>query len=69
MSAPFMLPPGRQFSDPPRCGFCDQLGRPIRPEPREAAELPRLVAGPGLFICERCIQLCNEILEEDERTS
>ena len=68
MSPTFRLPEGRQFPDPPRCSFCDQLGRPIRPERREAAELPRLVAGPGLFICERCIQLCNEILEEDEHT-
>lgn len=68
MSPSFRLPKGQQFPDPPRCAFCDQLGRPIRPEPPEAAELPRLVAGPGLFICERCVQLCNEVLEEDEPT-
>ncbi|MGH9008397.1 MAG: ClpX C4-type zinc finger protein [Acidimicrobiia bacterium] len=62
----FPLPEGRQFPDPPQCSFCDQLGRPIRPDPSEAPQLPRLVAGPGLFICEECVQLCHEILHEDD---
>lgn len=66
MPPSFRLPEGSRFPEPPRCAFCDQLGRPIRPEPAEAPELPRLVAGPGLFICERCIQLCREILQEDD---
>ena len=26
----------------------------------------RLVAGPGVFICDRCIQLCSEVLQSDE---
>jgi ATP-dependent protease Clp ATPase subunit len=25
-----------------------------------------MVAGPGLFICERCVRLCIEIFEEDD---
>jgi ClpX C4-type zinc finger protein len=62
----FPMPEGREFPDPPRCAFCDELGRPIRPEPPETADLPRLVAGPGLFICERCVRLCTEIFEEDD---
>lgn len=62
----FRLPDGREFPEPPRCAFCDQLGRPIRPEPRESAELPRLVAGPGLYVCELCVRLCTEIFEEDD---
>jgi hypothetical protein len=62
----FPLPEGREFPDPPRCAFCDELGRPIRPEPPVSAGLPRLVAGPGLFICERCVRLCTEIFEEDD---
>jgi hypothetical protein len=65
----FPMPEGREFSDPPRCAFCDELGRPIRPDPPETADLPRLVAGPGLFICERCVRLCTEILEEDDLTA
>ena len=40
-----------------RCSFCgkgkDRVGR--------------LVAGPGVFICDQCIQLCNEVLHSDER--
>jgi hypothetical protein len=62
----FPIPEGREFPDPPRCAFCDQLGRTIPPEPPESVELPRLVAGPGLFICERCVRLCVEIFEEDD---
>src|SRR5205807_8833651 len=62
----FPMPEGREFPDPPRCAFCAELGRPIRPEPAESAELPRLVAGPGFFICERCVRLCTELFEEDD---
>jgi hypothetical protein len=25
----------------------------------------RLVAGPGVYICNLCIELCNEVLKED----
>src|SRR4029077_16529096 len=35
----FPMPEGREFPDPPRCAFCNELGRPIRPEPAEKAEL------------------------------
>ena len=28
--------------------------------------LKKLVAGPGVFICNECIEVCNEILAEDE---
>src|SRR5207302_11372265 len=59
----FPMPEGREFPDPPRCAFCDELGRPIRPEVPESANPPRLVAGPGLFICERCVRLCTELFE------
>jgi anti-anti-sigma factor len=60
------LPDGGEFPDPPRCAFCNELGRAIRPEPPERGDLPRLVAGPGLFICERCVRLCVEIVEDDD---
>ena len=40
-----------------RCSFCG----------RGEDKLRRLVAGPGVFICDQCVQLCNEVLESDER--
>ena len=62
----FPMPEGREFPDPPRCAFCNQLGRTIPPRSPESVDFPRLVAGPGLFICERCVRLCAEIFEEDD---
>src|SRR3954464_603419 len=40
-----------------RCAFC---GRP-----RE--EVRKLVAGPGVFICDRCIAVCRQLLAEERR--
>ncbi|MDA3900976.1 MAG: ATP-dependent Clp protease ATP-binding subunit ClpX [Spirochaetes bacterium] len=37
------------------CSFCG----------KNQAVVKKLVAGPGVFICDECIELCNEILEED----
>ena len=37
-----------------RCSFC---GRP-------EAKVQRLVAGPGVHICDKCVDLCNDILEK-----
>lgn len=37
-----------------RCAFCGKGQSSGR----------RLVAGPGVFICNECVELCNEILEE-----
>src|SRR2546423_6132810 len=65
----FPMPEGREFPDPPRCAFCDQLGRTIPPERPESVDLPRLVAGPGLFICERCVLLFVESFDEDDLAS
>ncbi len=41
-----------------RCSFC---GRP-------KISVGRIVAGPGVFICEECIDLCLDILEEQEES-
>lgn len=38
------------------CSFCQK--------PQE--EVGRLIAGPGVFICKDCVELCNAILREDE---
>ncbi len=38
-----------------KCSFCGKTQDQVR----------KLVAGPGVYICNECIELCNEILEED----
>lgn len=38
-----------------KCSFCGKLQEQVR----------RLVAGPGVYICDECIELCREIIEED----
>jgi hypothetical protein len=40
----------------PRCSFCEKT----------ASEVPKLIAGPNSFICNECVELCNEILAEEE---
>jgi len=42
----------------PMCSFCDKRMRSVE----------KLIAGPGVFICNECIDLCVEVIEE-ERTS
>ena len=37
-----------------RCSFCG----------KRKDEVTRLVAGPGVFICDRCVALCNEIISQ-----
>lgn len=37
-----------------RCSFCDE------PQNR----VVKLIAGPGVYICDRCVALCQEILDE-----
>ena len=39
----------------PVCSFCGKPQEQVR----------RLVAGPGVFICDECVELCREIIEED----
>lgn len=38
-----------------RCSFC---GKP-------ASDVRRLIAGPGVYICNECVELCYEIIEEE----
>ena len=37
------------------CNFCGKSQR----------EVKKLIAGPGVYICDECIELCNEIIFED----
>ena len=38
-----------------KCSFCGKMQEQVR----------KLVAGPGVYICDECIELCNEIIEEE----
>lgn len=38
-----------------KCSFCSKSQEQVR----------KLVAGPGVYICDECIELCNEIIEEE----
>ncbi|HTE03972.1 MAG TPA: ClpX C4-type zinc finger protein, partial [bacterium] len=38
-----------------KCSFCGKSQEQVR----------KLVAGPGVYICDECIELCTEIIEEE----
>jgi ATP-dependent Clp protease ATP-binding subunit ClpX len=38
-----------------KCSFCGKSQEQVR----------KLIAGPGVYICDECIELCNEIIEEE----
>lgn len=38
-----------------KCSFCGKIQDQVK----------KLVAGPGVYICDECIELCNEIIEEE----
>lgn len=40
---------------PVKCSFCGKYQEQVR----------RIVAGPGVYICDECIELCREIIQED----
>jgi ATP-dependent Clp protease ATP-binding subunit ClpX len=46
---------GGDERDRMKCSFC---GKP-------QAQVRKLVAGPGVYICDECIELCSEIVEEE----
>ncbi|MCI0425972.1 MAG: ATP-dependent Clp protease ATP-binding subunit ClpX [Actinobacteria bacterium] len=42
-----------------KCSFCGKSQKQVK----------KLIAGPGVYICDECIELCNEIMEEDLATT
>ncbi len=46
-------PPGG--SEQLLCSFCGKSQRQVK----------KLIAGPGVYICDECIDLCNEIIDEE----
>jgi ATP-dependent Clp protease ATP-binding subunit ClpX len=39
-----------------RCSFCG----------KGEHEIHKLVAGPGVYICDECVTLCQEIIEQEQ---
>src|SRR5829696_8786275 len=48
----------RDPSDQLLCSFCGKSQRQVK----------KLIAGPGVYICDECIELCNEIIDEELTT-
>ena len=44
-----------ESSDLFKCSFCGKSQKQVR----------KLIAGPGVYICDECIDLCNEIIDEE----
>ncbi|MBS3975078.1 MAG: ATP-dependent Clp protease ATP-binding subunit ClpX [Actinobacteria bacterium] len=42
-------------SEQVKCSFCNKTQRQVR----------KLIAGPGVYICDECIELCSDIVEEE----
>ena len=42
-----------------KCSFCGKSQKQVK----------KLIAGPGVYICDECIELCNEIIEEEFSSS
>ena len=38
-----------------KCSFCGKTQKQVK----------KLIAGPGVYICDECIDLCNEIIEDE----
>ena len=43
-------------TDPLKCSFCGKSQK----------QVIKLIAGPGVYICDECIELCVEIVEEEK---
>ena len=42
-----------------KCSFCGKSQKQVK----------KLIAGPGVYICDECIELCNEIIVEELSTA
>lgn len=45
------------FKEPLKCSFCNKTQH----------EVKKLIAGPGVYICDECVELCCEILDEESQ--
>ena len=51
------MPRSRELTETFGCNFCGKAQK----------EVGKLIAGPGVYICDECIGLCNEIIEQDAK--
>ena len=51
--------PGQSAARVYLCSFCGQ----------SQTEVKTLVSGPGVFICDECVELCKEIVEKNAATA
>ena len=49
------MPKSPESNEQLLCSFCGKSQRQVK----------KLIAGPGVYICDECIDLCNEIIEEE----
>ena len=40
-----------------RCSFCNKSQRDVK----------KLIAGPTVYICDECVEVCNDIVADDNR--
>ena len=45
----------KEHATPLKCSFCG----------KGQDEVKKLIAGPSVFICNECVDLCNEIIAEE----
>jgi ATP-dependent Clp protease ATP-binding subunit ClpX len=45
-----------EVNDETRCSFCGKSYRHVR----------RMIAGPDVYICNECVELCCEIISEED---
>jgi len=50
------MPKYNDLSGQPKCSFCSKLQDQVR----------KLIAATGVYICDECVQVCNEILNEED---
>ena len=48
------MAPIKNYDSHLKCSFCGKSQEQVR----------KLIAGPGVYICDECVELCNEILDE-----
>jgi hypothetical protein len=52
------MPESTESESSIRCSFCLRL----------APEVDKMIAGPGIYICDQCVRACVDILEEAPRS-
>ena len=50
--------PSNESSDKLNCSFCGKVQDDVK----------KLIAGPGVYICNECVDLCNDIIEEEVKS-